>query len=163
MLGLGACKGPYQIRDNGLSYLSLGAPMPETGTVRLKRLPVRDTVFLQDDFTWRASIIKYPQGKVYVEADFLGQEQVNRIRIQSPDLQLDKVYRVGAPIQSLSNWAEEWDVSYLDAYSVFDLVAIDRPNIHFLVQGTAAKTVSSRPRKPADFPPDASIYAIVIM
>ncbi|MEO1450954.1 MAG: hypothetical protein AAFV07_15600, partial [Bacteroidota bacterium] len=157
--GNSGCKGPYQIRDNGLSYLSLGAPMPETGTVRLKRLPVRDTVFFENDFTWRASVIKYPVGKVYVESDFLGQETVNRIRIQSPDLQLDKQFSVGDPITGLTSWAEVWDLTYLEDYGVYDLVAIDRPSVHFLVKSAQAQTLKG----PADFPATARIYAIVIM
>lgn len=163
--GFLGCSSSKLIRGNGLKYLQLGDPMPEIGTVKIKGHAVRDTVFNEGGYIWRASILKYDKGKVYVEEDFLGKGIVNRIRIESPELIARKTVSVGMPIISLKTISEDWEVTYLADYELLDVVSVSYPTIHYLIKETKIPESSFEEKEHSinDLSDDAKIVAIVVM
>lgn len=159
------CVGLKKIEPDGLSYLTIGEAMPEPGIRRLKGLSVRDTLYEADGFQWRASILRYPHGKVYVEEDFFGNGTVNRIRIESPDLKFKRQFSVGMEVVQLQKLASSWNIYYLDDYQLLDVSASNYPEIHFLVQDQAL--LQRRPEEDTlsleDLNPQARVRAIVVM
>ncbi|MDX2248588.1 MAG: hypothetical protein SF052_17515 [Bacteroidia bacterium] len=159
------CTGSKNLRDNGLSYLKLGDPMPREGTVLLKGHSVRDTMFHEQDFIWRASVIKYGKGRVYVEDDFLQTGKVNRIRIQTPELRAQKLIHVGMTFGDLQAMDETWDIAWLEDYQLLDIISIDHPSVHYLIREKEKPAVyfNKTPILKTDISPASTIVAIVIM
>lgn len=158
LCGLLACTSKRVIRPDGLGFVRLGDPMPAPERHRWRGCDMRDTLFHADDFIWRGAVLQYPGGKVYLEADFLGQETVNRIRIESPDLHYRRDLRVGSTVAELAAAFPEWDVQSLPAYGFLDLSPLAQPSLHFLVQ-PPRETVSAL----TDLPPATPVVAIVVM
>ncbi|MEZ4825896.1 MAG: hypothetical protein R3C61_06330 [Bacteroidia bacterium] len=162
---IAGCTGSRNLKDNGLSYLRLGDPMPPSGIMRLKGRAVRDTMYNQESFVWRASVIRYPQGRVYVEEDFMGQGNVNRIRIQTPELRIQKQFHVGMTFADLLAANEDWDVAWLSDYQLLDVISIDHPSVHYLLRdkGKPEGYFNQEKISTSDVSSDAEIVAIVIM
>ena len=135
LLSIG-CIGPKEINSNGLKYARLGMKMPEEGQKRLKGHAIRDTVFNEGGYQWRASILKFPKGKVYLEEDFTGTNTVGRIRIEAPALSFKKAYGVGTPAGNLGDLSDEWFAYYLRDYELLDFSSNEFPGLHFLVRDT---------------------------
>lgn len=165
MVTLSACTGSKNLKDNGLSYLRLGDPMPPAGIFKLKGHAVRDTMFHQESFIWRASIIKYGEGHVYVEEDFLRNGKINRIRVQTPELRVQKEIRVGMTFAALLSMEENWDIAWLSEYELLDIISIDHPSVHYLIRDKEKASGYFLKEKilPQDVTPEAPIVAIVIM
>ncbi len=159
------CVGPREISSKGLVYAKIGAEMPQKGAKRLKGHAVRDTLFDQDGYQWRASVLKYKRGKVYIEEDFLGEGKVNRIRIETPELLFNKQYSVGMPLESLKELAEEWSVYYLEDYKLLDLTTAEFPEIHFLIheEGYEPDGRAEQDIQLKDLTNTSKIVAIVVM
>ena len=156
---LPACTGRRVIRPDGLGFVRLGDPMPEPGRLRWQGRDLRDTLFLAEDFTWRAAVLQYDGGKVYIEADFLGQETVNRIRIESPELRYRRQLQVGSTVAELQAAFPEWDLTPLPAYGYLDLSPLARPSLHFLIPAQPGEP----PAHIGDLSPETRVVAIVVM
>ncbi|RMG18117.1 MAG: hypothetical protein D6730_23200 [Bacteroidetes bacterium] len=134
ILLLGGCMGSKKILPRGLKYLSIGDPMPEAGTRRLKGRAVRDTLFNEGGYQWRAAVLQYKGGKVYIEEDFWGKGKVNRIRIESPELKFKREFSVGMDVEALKRLTNDWNIIYLEDYGLLDLASPLFPEVHFLVK-----------------------------
>ncbi|RMG74730.1 MAG: hypothetical protein D6722_02095 [Bacteroidetes bacterium] len=152
-----ACSAGRKIRPDGLSYARLGAGMPKEGRRRWRGKDVRDTLFLEEGFAWRAVVLQYPGGKVYVESDFLGQETINRIRIESPQLHFREL-RVGSTVAELMATFPEWEVTDIPSFERLDLMPLAQPSLHFLL--ARPETIPARVK---DIDPQARVVAIVVM
>jgi hypothetical protein len=150
-----SCGGSKKITGNGLKYVRIGDPMLEEGLDKLKGRAVRDTIFNENGYIWRASILKYKTGKVYIEEDFFEKHTVNRIRVETPDLVSRKTITVGMNFSDLQSLGDDWEITYLESYGVFDVASIDYPSVHYLVK--ASDSSQTQPGA------DAKIISIVIM
>ncbi|GAB4427464.1 MAG: hypothetical protein OHK0039_45810 [Bacteroidia bacterium] len=130
---LPGCRATRQITPSGLGFIQLGDAMPAPGRARLRGHDLRDTLFNEGGFVWRAAVMQYPGGKVYIEEDFVAQQRVNRIRIESSDLRYRKHIHTGMTLGELRGYYPEWQVVYLPAYGYWDLSALARPSIHYLL------------------------------
>ena len=161
---LSSCSGSKRLRQNGLAQLTIGKPMLSTETQRWKRHLVRDTLFNEGGYTWRASILQYKDGKVYVEEDFLGQNQINRIRVESRELRLKKGQAVGMKLADLLVTGRDWQVVYLEAYQLLDIISLYQPSVHYLVRDPQFQVRSlSQPIHIDELSATAEITAIVLM
>ena len=150
-----SCGGSKKISRSGLKYIQIGDPMLKEGMDHLKGHAARDTIFNEDGYIWRAVILKYNTGKVYVEEDFFEKKVVNRIRIETPDLISRKTIKVGMNFADLKALGDDWEIVYLDSYRVFDVASIDFPSIHYLVKASSVTR-----EQPED---TAKIVSIVVM
>lgn len=159
------CIGPKEINHKGLKYAQIGMKMPEEGIKRLKGHAVRDTVFNQDGYRWRASILKYRKGKVYLEEDFTGGDTVGRIRIHTPELQFKKEFSVGMAAKDLRGLTGDWYAYYLNDYQLLDFSSDQFPEIHFLVQDPkyAGKEAIEAEIQLNDLTNTSKVVAIVVM
>ena len=95
LLVLSSCAGKRTIRDNGLYAIKIGEEMPAPGEVELDGIPLQDTTFVDADYEWRVAMLEYEKGLVYLEQDFFGTPNLNRIRIETPELKMRNGLRVG--------------------------------------------------------------------
>ena len=151
------CGGAKKISGGGLKYVNIGDVMPPEGLNQIKGHAVRDTIFNEDGYIWRALILKYKTGKVYVEEDFFNQNLVNRIRIETPDLVSRKSITIGMNFGELKTLGDDWDVNYLESYGFFDVASIDYPSIHYLIKSNINTKDSEKLEN------DAKIVSIVVM
>ena len=164
-ISLVGCAGKKtMITSNGLHGIKLGDQLPAVGTESLKGVSLRDTLLEDKDYTWRAALMEYTDGLVYLEEDFSRGETLNRIRVETPELKLKNGLRVGKTVGDLQKIKGEWYINPLTDFEVFDFYTRLMPNIHFLVAD--AKTDMSDPDwknyKMDMFDPEAQIVAIVI-
>ena len=162
---LASCAGKkHVIGKNGLHAIKLGDDLPPPGTESLKGVPLRDTLFEDSSYTWRASIMEYKEGTVYLEQDFFGTEALNRIRIHTPELKLKNGLRVGKTVADLKKVKAEWYISPLVEYNVFEFYTQVFPTFHFLVSAPGADMSEQDWRKYSmdSFQDDARIVAIVL-
>lgn len=129
-MGCGASK---HIQPQGLTYISIGDPLPAKGLKKYKRHAVTDTLYDQGGYKWQGRILDYKHGEVIVEEDFFGEGRVNRIRVESPDLIFEEKIRVGATLMELWPMAADWTASYLTDYKLIDIFSRKYPNTHFLI------------------------------
>ena len=139
--------------------------MPQEGQKRLKGHAIRDTVFNEGGYTWRASILKLPKGKVYLEEDFTGTNTVGRIRIQTPVLKFQDAHSVGMPAKELSALSKGWYAFYLEDYGLLDFSCDEFPQLHFLVKDTEypADPTKNAEIRLKDLTNTSKIVAIVVM
>ncbi|MEL6675888.1 MAG: hypothetical protein AAFR61_27015 [Bacteroidota bacterium] len=162
---LSACGAGSQITERGLKYVKLGDPMPEAGLNRWKGHAVTDTLFDEGGFSWRGMVLKYREGQVLIEEDFLKQGTVNRIRVESPQLNVKKTIAVGNTVADLLPLAKDWDVLYLADYGLLDVTSLSDYHIHFLIRDTENKQelFEKEGLKLQELSPSAQIVSIVIM
>lgn len=139
--------------------------MPEESIKRLGGKSLRDTLFDQSGYSWRAKILDYKDGKVYVEEDFWGQNQVNRIRIESQALQAKSGISVGMSVGDLKQISDKWEALFLADYDLLDLILPQQPSIHYLVRETNPpnRSSSEAPILIEEIPSESLIVAIVVM
>jgi len=162
LLLLSACQQHRVLVPNGLKYLQLGDPMIPPATHKLKGKFVRDTLFSEGEYSWRAAILDYPQGKVYVESDFYGQNFVNRIRVEAPQLIFRDQLYAGMTLGELAALPWEWEVYYLESYQVWDLSSPAFHNLHLLVPPVPGKSPESLTSW-KDLPADLRVHALVFL
>ena len=68
-----SCRDSKTLFQNGLSYAHLGDVMIPAGMGHFKGHAVRDTICSENDYQWRAAVLKYPNGNVWIEEDFFGE------------------------------------------------------------------------------------------
>jgi hypothetical protein len=159
-----SCRPAFEIRPNGIGYYKLGDELPEDDKKRVKGHAIRDTLFREQDFSWRAKILSFRKGPVYLEGDFTGQNRINRIRVESPALSYREELRVGMTVAELKNFAPRWFVTYLPDYGVWDLTHPDTPSIHYLVAARGEQQGEAASIQSIDaLDPEAPIVMIVIM
>lgn len=162
---LGSCAGKKTtIGRNGLHAIKLGDKLPEPGTESLKGIPLRDTLFEDSSYTWRAAMMEYKEGVVYLEQDFFGEDALNRIRIETPELKLKNGLRVGKTVADLKKINGPWFISPLTEYNVFDFYTQLFPSTHFLVSAPEADMSDPDWKNYSleTFQDDAKIVAIVL-
>ncbi len=164
-LTLSNCSGKkVLITSKGLHSIKLGDQLPPAGANSLKGVSLRDTLLEDQEYTWRAALMEYSKGLVYLEEDFSRGEILNRIRVETPELKLKNGLRVGKTVEDLQKINGEWYINPLTEFEVFDFYTKLFPNIHFLVSDE--KTDMSDPNwenyKMEMFNPEAPIVAIVI-
>ncbi len=164
-LGMTSCSGKKSmITSKGLYGINLGDQLPAPGTDKYKGIPLRDTLMEDDEYTWRASLMEYKEGLVYLEEDFSRSAYLNRIRIETPELKLKNGLRVGRTVEDLRKVKGEWYINPLQKFEVFDFYTRLMPNIHFIVsdQETDMSDPDWKNYKMDMFSPEAKIVAIVI-
>lgn len=156
------CTTQRTITAVGLKYIQLGEEMPTPDNQQFRAGPYRDTLLVEDGYEWPAKIIQYPQGDVWIEADFFGADLVNRIRVESPTLSIkgNKKLHVGTSLSVLLSQHNRWQVSYLADYARYDVIDPLQQGIHYLF---VAPDAVSTPPTLSDLPPNATIQAIVVM
>lgn len=133
-LTLANCSGrKHTIGKDGLHAIKLGENLPAPGTESLKGVPLRDTLFRDSSYTWRASVMQYKEGIVLLEQDFFGEESLNRIRIETPELKLKNGLRVGKTVADLKKINGEWYIAPLERFKVFEFYSELFPYTHFIV------------------------------
>ncbi|MEM7035762.1 MAG: hypothetical protein AAF570_02210 [Bacteroidota bacterium] len=164
MVVLVACAGRKKmIRSSGLHAIKLGDALPAPGTKALKGVALRDTLLEDGEYTWRASMMQYKNGPVYLEEDFYRSEQLNRIRIETPDLKLRNGLRVGKTVSDLVEVGGEWFVSPLPRFKLFDVYSRKFPRVHFLVDAPGNALDKDFEEYSLDqFDPGSKIVAIVV-
>lgn len=165
MFGLSSCTGKKSvITSKGLYGIKLGDQLPAAGTDKYKGISLRDTLLEDEEYSWRAALMEYQNGLVYLEEDFGRGEILNRIRVETPELKLKNGLRVGKTVGDLQKIRGEWYISPLQDYDVFDFYTRLLPNIHFLVSDERAQMDDPdwQNYKMDMFNPEAQIVAIVI-
>lgn len=152
------------ITEKGLRFSKLGGEMPPAGARRHKGLPMHDSLAAQGEYTWRVAVLRYKGGNVVLEEDFFTKEMVNRIRIETPELQLRNGLAVGHTVNDLTVRSTEWYIVPLREYKLFDFYCRMYPGIHFLVDDPAHSMEDEEweKYKAPDFNPSAKIVAIVV-
>jgi hypothetical protein len=170
MLGLllaialvGCAGGKKLITSNGVHALQIGDPMPAVGTDRLRGHSVRDTFVEQGDYQWREVVMDYRKGRVYLEEDFFGSDQLARVRIYTPELSLRNGLRVGMAVTDLQAQASDWTLIPMPDYDLIEAYSRTMPRIHFLIDDPAvSKTGSWEDYKIEQLAPTAKIAMIVV-
>lgn len=165
LLWLPSCSGSRSvITSKGLHGIELGGEMPAAGARRYKGYAMQDSLAEEAEFSWRVARLKVKGGAVYVESDFMDQEQVNRIRIESAELHLRNGLAVGKVVEDLRSAATDWAIVPLKAYRVFDFYSRKFPGVHFIVDDPAHPMEEEDWQKyqAADFSSTAKIAAIVV-
>ena len=162
---LASCAASKRISEKGLKFIKLGDPMPAEGLKRYKGHAVRDTTYDEGGYRWRAVIMDYKDGEVYIEEDFLGEKKVNRIRVESAKLSVNKEIVVGMSFGELKTRANDWDIIYLYSYGLLDVTSVSSYHIHYLIKDekTPAKQYEKEKIEPDDINDDAKVIGIVIM
>jgi hypothetical protein len=159
-----SCKAPENlITSRGIPFYNLGEPFSGAGVILSAYGEVRDTVFQEGDYTWNAVIVPQEQGRIIIEDDFESSGTVNRIRVETPDLQLRRGIRVGDPITKLQRISGKWFVNYYPEIRTYSLYNRKFPNTHFLVGDPVFKPGSMPMDHIANISLSARIRAIVIM
>lgn len=137
---LAGCSGRKKlITTNGIHAIKLGDQVPPRGTEELKGISLRDTLLEDNDYQWRAALMEYKKGLVYLEEDFFGSEDLNRIRIETPELHLKNGLRVGKTVGDLREIQPQWYISAYPDYGVFEFYSRKFPQIHFLISTEQVK------------------------
>ena len=161
-----ACTSSRQIYQDGLKHIKIGDEMLEEGTRRFKGRAVRDTLLVEQGYTWRASIIEYPDGgSIILEEDFQGNGKINRIRVESRSLNFKKEISTQQKASTLLELGKNWDITYLTTYKLLDFNLSRFPSLHFLVKEPRPResSASFQKLKMEDLSPEATIVSIVIM
>lgn len=161
-INFGSNEAPTKVLDSGFNCVKIGDPMLAKEIRKWKGLPVKDTMFSKDGYVWRVSMVSYPQGKVYFEEDFHGKGQINRIRIESPDISFGDSLRVGSPARDLSSFTGEWEIALLDYYLLYDVSPVQFPSIHFLIEAKE-KDIWDTATQIECINPLGKVVAIVVM
>ena len=127
------CQAHKELVPNGLKFVQVGDPMIPVNKYKLKGKYLRDTVFQAEEYTWRASILDYPTGKVYIEEDFYGQNLVSRIRVEASQLMFRQEIYAGMSLEELKSLPWKWEIFYLENYQVWDLSSDAFAGLHLLV------------------------------
>lgn len=153
------------IRSNGLHVISLGEDMPPLGTDNFKGHALSDTTEMDGEYTWRVAMLEYREGRVMLEEDFYGSEQLNRIRIETPELRLRNGLRVGMTVEDLRKKSRNWFIAPLQKYQLFDFYTRNLPGLHFLVDdpGRDMSDPDYASYAPDQFSSSARIVAIVLL
>lgn len=153
------------IRADGLYVINLGEEMPPFGDDEFKGYPMRDTTEADGDFSWRVTLLEYKEGQVVLEEDFYGSDQLNRIRIETPELRLRNGLRVGMTVEDLLKKSGKWFIAPLQKYRLFDFYTRNLPGLHFLVDDPAhdISDPDYAAYSPDQFSPTARIVAIVLL
>lgn len=128
-----SCQQHKELVPNGLKFVQVGDPMIPANKYKLKGKYLRDTVFQEEGYTWRAAILDYPTGKVYIEEDFYGRNIVSRIRIEASQLMFRQELCAGMSLEELKSLPWQWEVFYLENYKVWDLSSEAFAGLHLLV------------------------------
>ena len=134
-MGLLSCRSSHVVRGDGLKHIRLGAPMPTPTNQQLRRVPTRDSLMREGGYEWMAKILDYEQGEVWVESDFFGEDKVNRIRIETPELYVkapDKL-RVGSTVAEMKAMHQRWQVEWLAEYGYYDVIDPTYLHVHYLI------------------------------
>ena len=152
------------VRPSGLSYAKVGSPMPKVGVKKIKGHAVRDSIFEDEDFSWRVAILNYSKGKVFLEQDFNGAERINRIRIETPELKTQQGITVGQTIADLNAITGSWYVHPLPKFNVFDFYSELMPRVHFVVSepGRDMSDLDWEKYPISSFKPESKIVSIVV-
>ncbi|MEM6804717.1 MAG: hypothetical protein AAF696_25190 [Bacteroidota bacterium] len=162
-LVLSACTSTNKITEKGLAFAKLGDPMPEKGLEAYGGNAVRDTAYDEGGFQWRALIVSYPEGEVFIEEDFGGQALINRIRVETPDLKVNKKLEVGMLWKELLPLKKNWDAVYLSDYQVWDVVFPRKGRIHYLIEEERELNQTDIEKGYKKISMEAKLRAIVIM
>lgn len=162
---LSACTSNRRISSKGLPFIQLGESMPAEGLNSLNEHSVKDTLFDEGGYQWRATILEYETGRVWIEEDFLRKGKVNRIRVETPYFQGKKHISVGMSFKELKALKNDWNIFYLSQYGVIDVSSDSKFTIHYLLEDPSyvpddTEQVLVPLEKVRD---DAKIVAIVIM
>lgn len=158
-----ACSSTSKITEKGLAFSKLGDPMPAQGLEDYGGNPVRDTTYDEGGFQWRALILSYPEGEVFIEEDFGGQALINRIRVETPDLKVSKNVEVGMLWKELLPLRKKWDAIYLSDYQVWDVVFPGKSRIHYLIEEERELDEAAIERGYKEIAKEAKLRAIVVM
>jgi len=163
-LALASCVSSSRIRSDGLKGISLGDPMPARGEKMTLRMPARDTTFSENNFKWWAKVLKYPKGKVYLESDFAGGETLNRIRIETSDLELRNGLKVGSTWFDLRSKAGDWQARPYPEFGLIEAFSLEYPKIVFLLKDREFDFEEITEQLDVqDISPDAKVRIIVLM
>ena len=164
LTGLNSCSSTKnRINRRGLYSIKLGDKLPAVGVDKLEGVALRDTLFEDEDYTWRAAIMQYKNGIVYLEEDFGRSEILNRIRVETPELSLKNGLRVGNTVADLKRLKAKWYIAPLERFEVFDFYSALLPNIHFIVSDPSVKLTEHWENYSLEnFKEEAGIVAIVI-
>ena len=141
LFGLFACQQHRELVPNGLKFIQVGDKMIPPDQAKIKGKYLRDTLFQEEDYKWRAAVLDYPTGKVYIEEDFYGQNSVSRIRVEAEQLMFRKQIYPGMNLGDLKKLPWKWEVSYLESYQVWDLNSTAFPKLHLLVPVDSSPTI----------------------
>ena len=164
LLALVGCTGKKVIRSSGLSYIKLGEEMPPAGIQKWKKFTVNDSIFKEDEYQWRSSILDYRKGKVYLEEDFFSTEVLNRIRIETPELRLRNGLRVGNTVADLVASTPNWYIVPMKRFQMYDFYSELYPRIHFVIKDPSVPMDSEDYEDyiVQNFNPEAPVRAIVL-
>jgi hypothetical protein len=110
-------------------------------------------------------MLEYRQGRVMLEEDFYGSDQLSRIRIETPELRMRNGLRVGLAVEDLMKKSGNWYIAPLQKHRLFDFYSRNFPGLHFLVDDPA-RDISDPDYSsytPDQFAPKARIVAIVLL
>ncbi|MEO0472652.1 MAG: hypothetical protein AAF206_23755 [Bacteroidota bacterium] len=160
---LPACAG-NRIGQKGVSFVKVGDAMPSRGLNTWENFAVRDTLFDEENYQWPGLMVQTDRGQILVEGDFDGGKTVNRIRIESPDYLGPGKVHVGMSFSDLKRHGKSWDVIYLAAYRLVDVINPKKPGIHYLIEASFdPSSFDPDTFKANDLPDTAKIVAIVVM
>lgn len=130
-----SCTGKKMvIKSNGLSYIKFGEDIPPVGTKSIKNYALQDSIFEDEETSWRAAVVAHKQGNVYLEEDFYTKEALNRIRIETPEFHLRNGLKVGNTLGDLLETTDKWFIIPMKKYDLYEFSSPTLyPRIHFVV------------------------------
>lgn len=152
------------IRSDGLKAIRLGDELPAEGTPKLRKIALRDSMIEEGEYTWRAVLMEYREGLVYLEEDFYGSGELSRVRVETPELRLKNGLRVGDSVADLQSKSNKWYIVPLPEYRLFDFYSRTFPRLHFIVDDPARGMEEEdwKAFQIDQFAPGARIVAVVV-
>jgi hypothetical protein len=133
-LALSSCAGPSKISKHGLAFIQLGDSMPEYGLYDYQGHKVTDSEMNEGGYSWRVCTLAYAKGQVLLESDFQDQTRLNRIRVETPELQVKGGLKVGDSLADLLDYTSQWNARPYPAYKLMELTTPKLPRIIFLLR-----------------------------
>lgn len=163
VIALTGCTSRRMISPTGLAYARIGGTMPAPGDFKVKGHAVRDTVFEDGRYEWRVAQVRYAEGMVYVEEDFYGSGKISRIRVETGQLRLRNGLQTGKTVAELSAISDDWYISPMPKYGLFDFYSRLFPRTHFVVDAPGVPTDKAwEDYRIQDFPVQSRIVMITV-
>lgn len=163
LLAAGCAGKRNLITSNGVHALKIGETLPPTGEDRLRGHSIRDTFVEQGEYQWREVVMDYRKGRVYLEEDFYGSDQLARVRVYTPELHLRNGLHVGMAVSDLQAKAGDWTIVPYPDYNLIEAYSRTMPRIHFLIDDPATpKNGNWEDYKIEQLAPAAKIAMIVV-
>jgi hypothetical protein len=165
---------PGQFCSHGLDMLQLGESLAWNDTIR-STLPdgiLKDTVLTEvskgdhgmDTVSWFCKLLRLPDGKVYLDADFEEGYTLGRVRIESGRYHHVSGLRVGSTAKEVKSQFKDAYVIPFQEYGVMEvIVPYQRSKMIFHFPGQGIFQPPKHDYRLSDIPDAAKVIRIVLM